>query len=86
MNLLFIFLNLIIYSNFSSAIMNYTIKPNDTCYDIINNYKIYNETFYNMNININCDNLLPYENVTIIGENTIIIDKQSINNYINNIF
>lgn len=50
----------------------YTIKNNDTCYDIINKYKIYSKTFYEINNNINCTNLKIGEEINIITNKTII--------------
>lgn len=66
-----------------AGIDKYVIKSNDTCYDIIQKYNIYNKTFYEINPLINCSNLLPGNNINLFNNDTLIISKKDFNEYVN---
>lgn len=78
MKLLNIVLYISLYFSLSKA-QEYVIKQNDTCYDIINMFNIYNNTFYEINPLIDCNNLKINETINIFNKDTIIITKQDLN-------
>lgn len=80
MRLLNITLTVFIFFAVSKADLNsYIVRTNDTCYDIIHRYHIYNETFYENNPEIDCDKLIPGDIVNIFNNNTLIISKKDLN-------
>lgn len=79
MKILNIILYISLYFGISKAQFHkYIIKKNVTCDYIINRYNIYNNTFYEINPNIDCKNLKNNETIILTNNDTIIISKQDL--------
>lgn len=85
MRLLNITLYLFTFFVYSKADLNvYTIVQNDTCFGLIDRYNICNKSFYEINPGINCNLLIPGNTVNLFNNDTLIISKKDLNDYVKN--